>query len=154
MISFSPALVCPAPRVEGHRVAGRADNAGLARRGWPGFAPARIVLLLGLYFYCTLGSALSASAGVLHRSQLETGVHAAIDNGRVLFIEVRPPQGDAARGILQKYLADPNSWTLYRGRMAVAIPYLQLNETSKRRVLEALFPEDYVDEQGWWHRVS
>ncbi len=97
--------------------------------------------------------AAAVHAEVVVREPLESGVYAAIRGGRVLFLECNPPQGNQAQALLERYLADPGEWRLYRDRIAVAIPFHKLNIKSQRQVLEAVFPLDYVDETGWWHTV-
>lgn len=96
----------------------------------------------------------TADGGVIVRQELEPGVFAAIEGGRMAFIECRPPKGDAGKALLQKYLADPNAWHIYRDRIAVAIPFAKLNPKAQRRVIEAVFPQDYADESGWRHTVT
>ena len=85
---------------------------------------------------------------------LESGVYAGIRGGRVLYIECQLPRGDAARPLLERYLLNPEVWKDYRGRMAVAIPFSRLNMAARRAVLEAIFPEDRADGDGWWHKVA
>ncbi len=84
---------------------------------------------------------------------LEDGICAGIRGGRVLYIECQLPRGDAARPLLERYLAHPEEWKDYRGRTAVAIPFSKLNMDARRAVLEAIFPEDRADGEGWWHKV-
>lgn len=38
--------------------------------------------------------------------------------------------------------------------MAVAIPFNKLKIQARKQVLEAIFPNDYVDPAGWWHTVA
>lgn len=93
-------------------------------------------------------------AATIVRTEIEPGVFAAISGGRNLLLECRPPRGDAAKNFLGKYLADPAGWKQYKDRLTVAIPYARLNGKAQRTVLERLFPEDYVDHRGWWHKVT
>ncbi len=97
--------------------------------------------------------ASTSQAAPTHQARIEPGVIAGIRNGSTLYIECTLPRGDDAKNLLERYLADPKTWETYKGRMAVAIPYTNLNMQSRRKVLEALFPDDYVDEAGWWHSV-
>ncbi|MCK5862960.1 MAG: N-acetylmuramoyl-L-alanine amidase [Candidatus Hydrogenedentes bacterium] len=97
--------------------------------------------------------ASSSMASVVLREQLEPGVYAAIRGGQVLFLECSPPKGNRAQSLLGKYLADGKEWRLYKDRLAVAIPFKKLNVKSQRKVLEVVFPLDYVDAAGWWHTV-
>lgn len=96
---------------------------------------------------------VSAPASIIVRTEIEPGAFAAIRGARDILLECRPPKGDTAKQFLTPWLAEPESWKNYQGRMAVAIPYRMLSPKGQRRVLEALFPKDYVDEQGWWHTV-
>ncbi len=99
-----------------------------------------------------LAPVAGAQGGV--RRELEPGVSAVLRAGRILFLEAQLPQGDAAQGVLSKYLASANDWRLYKDRIAVAIPFSKLNPKAQRAALEAVFPQDYVDASGWWHTVT
>ncbi len=113
------------------------------------FIPASVVL--GIVLASMTNSA--AQGSVVVREPLEQGAYAAIRGGRVLFLECSPPSGNAAQAFLGNYLSVDKEWRLYKDRMAVAIPYNKLNAKTQRRLLEAVFPLDYVDEHGWWHTV-
>ena len=95
-----------------------------------------------------------AWGGVVVRALLEPGVFAAIKNARTIWLECRPPAGDAAEAFLGKYLADPSQWKQYAGRLAVAIPFDQLKPEAQRTVLLTIFKDDLVTEHGWWHTVQ
>lgn len=97
-------------------------------------------------------AATTAAAPV--REELEPGVTAVVKGGRQIFLECHLPEGDAAKELLTKYLADPEGWKVYKNRLAVAIPFDKLSQEARRTVLETLFPDDYVDGQGWWHTVK
>lgn len=112
---------------------------------------ARIQFVIGLLLASS--AAYNAQADIVVREQLEPGVYASIRGGQVLFIECNPPRGNQAQGLLERYLADPGDWRLYRDLIAAAIPFHRLNPKSQRQVLETVFPLDYVDETGWWHTV-
>jgi N-acetylmuramoyl-L-alanine amidase len=92
-------------------------------------------------------------ATVVVRAPLETGVIATIRGGKELMLECRPPKGDGAEAFFARYLEKPAEWTNYKNRIAVAIGYDKLNAKTRRAVLEAIFPHDYVDARGWWHTV-
>ncbi len=109
--------------------------------------------LCALFTGLVLLSALDASASVVLRKELESGVYAAIRGGQVLFLECSPPQGNQAQALLERYLADGDDWRLYKDRIAVAIAFNKLKPKAQREVLEAVFPLDYVDAAGWWHTV-
>lgn len=87
------------------------------------------------------------------RVELDSGVFATLRDGRQLFMECRPPQGDALVPFFKRYLAKPEAASIYRRRTAVAVRYDQLNPATQRRILLALFPGDTVDADGWWHTV-
>jgi N-acetylmuramoyl-L-alanine amidase len=101
-----------------------------------------------------LGWVLDATAAELVRRDLGPQTTAVLRGGRMLFLECALPRGEAAKGVLAQYLADPEKWKAYRDRMAVAIPFASLNEVTQRAVLEAVFPGDHVDGTGWWHTVT
>lgn len=85
------------------------------------------------------------------RKPLESGVAAAVHNARLVFLECTPPRGDAARPFIARLLVQPDEWVNYRNRLTVAIPIEKLNWATRRVVFLALFPNDYVDQDGWWH---
>ncbi len=99
-----------------------------------------------------LAPAAGAQGGI--RCELEPGVSAVLRAGRILFLEAQLPPGNAARGVLSRYLASTDDWRLYKDRTAVAIPFSKLNPKAQRATLEAVFPQDYVDVFGWWHTVT
>lgn len=96
----------------------------------------------------------AAMAAGIAQNVVAPGVVASIKNGRLLYLECTLPKGSAAKAFLAPYLADPKQWTVYKDRAAVAIPYNSLAPSAQRKTLEAVFPKDYVDEQGWWHTVT
>ncbi len=108
-----------------------------------------IVWCYGMMLFC----ASLAQAVETHQARIESGVNAGIRNGNTLYIECTLPRGNDAKPLLERYLAEPGTWEAYKDRMAVAIPYSTLSMPARRRVLEAIFPDDYVDEAGWWHTV-
>jgi len=99
-------------------------------------------------------TAWSADAAVVVRERMNDGAYAAIRDGQFLFLECRPPQGEGVEAFFASYLADQNNWRLYRERESVAVPYPQLNGATQRLLIETLFPQDYCDDEGWWHTVS
>ncbi|MCC6697367.1 MAG: N-acetylmuramoyl-L-alanine amidase [Candidatus Hydrogenedentes bacterium] len=78
---------------------------------------------------------------------------ASFRNGRLLVLECSPPGGDAAESFLKRYLSADADWKTYAGKGAVAIGFNTLSPAVQRRVLLAIFKEDFVDEQGWHHTV-
>ncbi len=107
-----------------------------------------------LFCVAVLLAALDAGAVAMIRREVEPRVQAVLRGGTMLFVEVQPPRGDSAQALFGKYLANPEEWKQYKDRMAVAVPFARLGGAAQRRVLETLFPEDYVDEAGWWHKAS
>ncbi len=98
-------------------------------------------------------AALPAGAAMLLRGELAPGVDACAKGGRLLYIECTLPGSESTQTFLAPYLADPKLWTQYKGREMVAIPFEKLTGKAQRQTLEAVFPDDYVDKQGWWHTV-
>ena len=97
----------------------------------------------------------SAQAAIVVRQEIEPGVFAAVRNGEMLILECRLPRGDQAiQGLLGQYLATADEWRLYRSASSVAIRFDRLNPKAQRKFLETLFPDDYVDEAGWWHAMA
>ena len=89
------------------------------------------------------------------RKELDPGVSAALRSARILYLEASLPRGDAQlEAFLRRYLASVDDWKQYRNRQMVAIPCGRISDTARRRMLEALFPEDYVNADGWWHTVT
>ncbi|MCC6143272.1 MAG: N-acetylmuramoyl-L-alanine amidase [Candidatus Hydrogenedentes bacterium] len=111
--------------------------------------PWRLGLCLAVLLVCA-----GASASGMIRGTIEPGVVAVLKGGRQIFLEIRPASPQAARDLFMKALGDEALYARYKDRHAAAIPYAQLRPVVQRRVLEALFPEDYVDESGWWHVVT
>jgi N-acetylmuramoyl-L-alanine amidase len=95
----------------------------------------------------------SHAANLVH-AEIEPGATAAIMDGRVVSLEVRVPTGDEAQVFLERFLNAAQNWKSYKGLKTVGLPYQKLNQATQRRVMEALFPEDYVDASGWWHTVT
>lgn len=87
------------------------------------------------------------------REPVDEYATASFRNGRVLFLECRPPSGDAAKGFLTRYLDESANWQTYAGKGAIAIPFAQLNPATRRKVLLSIFRADFVNEQGWHHTV-
>ncbi len=117
---------------------------GFIQRGM--FRAAVIVLL------CAAASSEIAHATV--REEIGNGAFAVLRNGRTLFLECRLPQGKQARDFLQEYLKSTVKPDVYEGRLAVAIPFYDLNAHAQRKVILALWQADFVSEQGWHHTVA
>ncbi|HUW59762.1 MAG TPA: N-acetylmuramoyl-L-alanine amidase [Candidatus Bathyarchaeia archaeon] len=99
-----------------------------------------------------LAGARIAGADVV-RVPVDKGSTAALQDGRVLFLECRPPRDDAAAYYFERYLANPRQWTSFKNRQAVAVPFDLLKPEVQRQILLLVFREDCVDDQGWWHTV-
>lgn len=95
----------------------------------------------------------AALAAVSERAEVDADATAFLHKGRTLFLECRLPRGDAARPVLERYLADPGKWAMYRGLQAAAIPFADLKPEVRRATLLALFRYDHVDDTGWTHYV-
>ncbi len=115
--------------------------------GFP--APGRFVIWLLL---AVVSGNLAAHTETL-RENVDDYSIASFRNGRLLFLECRPPEGTAAEGFLKRYLSEDANWETYAGKGAVAIPFSHLNVETRRKVLLAVFRADYVDEAGWHHTV-
>jgi len=102
-----------------------------------------------------VGVCSGAWAGVVVRAMIEPGVFAVLKNARVLSLECRvPPDPSAAEAIWKGYLDAPERWKQYEGRQAVGVSFAQLSAQAQRKVLLAVFKEDAVTEEGWWHVVQ
>ena len=97
--------------------------------------------------------ALSAYASDTIRADLDSGASAVFRSGS-LFLECRPPGGSETQGFFEKYLANPGEWKVYKSSQAAAVRFDHLNPDTQRRVLLAVFNQDYVDADGWWHTCT
>ncbi len=94
----------------------------------------------------------TAEASVV-RKELEPGVYAQLRAGRDLFLACHFGQGRRPHEILPRYLRRPDQWRDYREVRAAAIPFDRLRPEVQRTILLAIFTHDYVDEDGWRHKV-
>ena len=85
------------------------------------------------------------------REPISPDVCAALQEGRLLYLECRIPKGSAAKPFLAQYLANPTDSAKYAGRSSVAIRFEALKPRVQRAVLLAIFKEDVVTQDGWWH---
>jgi N-acetylmuramoyl-L-alanine amidase len=104
-----------------------------------------------LFLICSSGATLALAETA--RETVDEFTTASFRNGRILFLECRPPSGDAAKGFVGRYLNEGADWKTYAGKGAVAIPFNQLNLPTRRKVLLSIFRADYIDEEGWHHTV-
>ncbi|MCX5769389.1 MAG: N-acetylmuramoyl-L-alanine amidase [Candidatus Hydrogenedentes bacterium] len=88
------------------------------------------------------------------RVPVDKGATAALQDGRLLFLECRPPRGDSGAYFFERYLSDPRQWAGFKNRQAVAVPFDLLKPEVQRQMLLLVFRADYVDDQGWWHTVA
>jgi N-acetylmuramoyl-L-alanine amidase len=88
------------------------------------------------------------------REEVGTGAFAVLRNGRTLFLECRLPQSKQVRPYLQEFLKSTVKPDMYEGRLGVAIPFYDLNPTTQRKIILALWQADFVDDQGWHHTVA
>lgn len=114
----------------------------------------RAVVLHPFTLAVLVASGWAAAACAAPREELEPGVSAVVLGGKNIFVEFHLPEGDAAKELLAKYLVEADAWKSYKNRLAVAVPFSKLSDQARRSVLETLFPDDTVDEQGWWHVVK
>ncbi|MBN2308247.1 MAG: N-acetylmuramoyl-L-alanine amidase, partial [Candidatus Hydrogenedentes bacterium] len=117
-----------------------------------GSAPGRAICV-GLAVCVCLAAGRAARADDV-RAALEPGVNAVLREGRMLFVECRPPAGKAAEAYLARYLRPGEDWRTYADKGAVAIRYLRLNPDTQRAVLLGIFRDDFVDARGWTHTVK
>ena len=99
----------------------------------------------------SLGNA--ATAEEVARREIAEGAVASVMHGRRLGLEVTPPPGAGGQRFLQNYLAIESSWVAYRSANRSFIPFDQLKAETQREILLAVYPNDFVDEHGWWHTV-
>ncbi|HEO71155.1 MAG TPA: N-acetylmuramoyl-L-alanine amidase, partial [Candidatus Hydrogenedentes bacterium] len=136
-------------RARERRLSGPRDGRGFVTVHQP--RDGRALLLAALV---VAGCCAPAYAGVVVRAALAPGVFATLKNARTLSLECRPPKGDSGKAFLEPYLAAPERWTRYKDRLSVAIAFEDLNPQTQRLVLLTMFPQDVVNEDGWWHTVQ
>ena len=73
-----------------------------------------------------------APAGEVVRAALDPGAAAALQDGRRLFLECRPPKGAPKEAFLKRYLAEPEAWIIYKNSAAFAIRFDRLNPETRR----------------------
>lgn len=117
---------------------------------FPSLNQATLVALCGIVL---LASPCIASAQHI-RQPFDDFSTVAFRNGRLIFLECRPPAGEAAKSFLDRYLADHVDWHTYAGKGAVALRFSDLKGEVQRAILLSLFPHDFVDAAGWHHHVT
>lgn len=88
------------------------------------------------------------------RKPFENGATISVEGGRALIIECQFPKRSARSAFLKKVLADSKAVKRYQKLKQFNLAFEELKPESQRRVIENLFPDDYVDAAGWWHRVT
>jgi len=88
------------------------------------------------------------------RKPLEAGATIGIKGGRTLYLECQLPRGNAKAEVLKRYLADENTWVQYDKLRTAYLHFRDLKPAVQRRVIETIFPDDYSDKSGWWHKVT
>jgi N-acetylmuramoyl-L-alanine amidase len=95
-----------------------------------------------------------APAAEAVQKRLEAGAIIGIKGGRTLYLEVQLPKGSAKAEVLKRYLANENAWTQFQKLKTAYLHFRDLKPAVQRRVMETIFPEDYSDKTGWWHKVT
>lgn len=85
---------------------------------------------------------------------MDNSIYAVLRNGRAIYLECTPPQGNAqAEEYFAKLLSDAEQREIYTGKGRVVVPFDSLNAEAQRQALLSIFKHDYVDETGWVHQV-
>lgn len=95
-----------------------------------------------------------AGAAEAIRRPFEAGVTIAVEGGRTLYLECQLPKRSARTAFLKRSLADQNARKRYQKLKNFPLSFDELKPEVQRRVIETLFPGDYADNAGWWHRVT
>lgn len=103
----------------------------------------KAVSLAAIIAFCVI-----ADAQVL-RAPVVPGAAASLQNGR-LFLECYVPEGSDSAAFYGALVPDAEL-AKYTGRKGVAIRCENVRPEVRFRMLRALFPQDIVDESGWWH---
>ena len=88
------------------------------------------------------------------RRPFEDGVTIIAHEGRALYLECQLPKRTARSNFLKRHLADDSTRKFYQKLKAFHLAFDELKPETQRRVIETLFPSDYADGAGWWHRVT
>src|SRR5262249_33651192 len=113
---------------------------------------------------CALALAIAtlvpAVAGAARKARLEPGVVAAISGERV-YLEVTPHDGESVVGMARPgsdapggpaRLSQANGGVKrLRADLAYRVPFAMLSAPLQVRAMQALFPADKADPQGWRH---
>jgi N-acetylmuramoyl-L-alanine amidase len=115
----------------------------LFSRGCVGLAMLCAILLVGMVY-----------AADPIRKPFEAGVAIAVKDGRILYLECQIPKRSARSAFLKRSLADESLRKPLQKLKTFNLAYEILTPQVQRRVIETLFPDDYADQAGWWHRVT
>ena len=120
------------------------------------------VALAGLLLF-TVSSAVAEFRGdktVVISPELKV----SIGEGDEITLSARPLPGEGLDAFVKRFTEDPRTKSeilsrnegvrLLRNDVFVRVPYRLLSENYRRIAIEALFPADTTDAQGWVHRVS
>jgi N-acetylmuramoyl-L-alanine amidase len=90
-------------------------------------------------------------------------LHVSIGEGDEIVLSARPLPGEGIDKFVKRFTEDPRTKKeilsqnegvkLMRDDVFVRVPYRLLSENYRRIAIEALFPDDTTDAQGWNHRV-
>jgi N-acetylmuramoyl-L-alanine amidase len=88
----------------------------------------------------------------------------SIGEGDEITLAARPLPGEGLNAFVKRFTEDPRTKSeilsrnegvrLLRNDVFVRVPYRLLSENYRRIAIEALFPRDSTDAQGWVHRVA
>jgi len=137
-------------------------------RGEPG-TPDRLFagapLRLGLLFLSLLaGPVAGRAAEPLRVVVISPELKVTMREGEEVTLAVRPLPGEAVDAFIKRLTEDPRTkkeiedqnegFRLFRPDVFVYIPYRLLSDNYRRIAMEALFPADRGDGQGWAHVVA
>jgi N-acetylmuramoyl-L-alanine amidase len=90
-------------------------------------------------------------------------VRVVVTEGNEVFLSARPLPGEGLTAFVKRLTDDPNARKEILGRDAKGklrrdvffrVPYARLSPTYRKIAIEALFPGDTADADGWTHRVT
>lgn len=116
--------------------------------------PFRVPCIQFCVVLALLVSSPSALAVEILQKPLEAGTTIAVKGGRTLYVECQLPRGAAKAAVLKRYLANENDWQQYKTLKTAYLPYQLLKPQVQRRIIETLFPNDYLDSTGWRHELT
>jgi N-acetylmuramoyl-L-alanine amidase len=90
-------------------------------------------------------------------------VRVIVTEGNEVFLSARPLPAEGVTAFVKRLTDDPNARKEILGRDAKGtlrrdvffrVPYARLSPTYRKIAIEALFPDDTADADGWTHRVT